>query len=215
MCKDDVTLAIVQATAEVIGSTLKSNLDNYKSEFDVLKLATGSSACATEFILELDGFNAPMVVDLFSKRFHNFVQQYPTRGAAAELHNCDFMDMIYRGFNAISGARKFRAGTGGELVPKISGFAVDLSPILENETVMNPQRYTYPACAITVRFSSLMRLADYPCLLTSEPITATMMTNIIALDKETPGSPVRGCKQCASACLADNKHEYCQWREAV
>ena len=80
---------------------------------------------------------------------------------------------------------------------------------------MNPQRYTYPACAITVRFSSLMRLADYPCLLTSEPITATMMTNIIALDKETPGSPVRGCKQCASACLADNKHEYCQWREAV
>ena len=96
MCKDDVTLAIVQATADVIGNTLTSNLDNYTSEFDVLKLATGSSACATEFILELDGFNAPMVVDLFSKRFHNFVQQYPTRGAAAELHNCDFMDMIYR-----------------------------------------------------------------------------------------------------------------------
>ena len=45
MCKDDVTLAIVQATADVIGNTLTSNLDNYKSEFDVLKLATGSSAC--------------------------------------------------------------------------------------------------------------------------------------------------------------------------
>jgi hypothetical protein len=214
MCKDDVTLAIVQATADVIGNTLTSNLDNYKSEFDVLKLATGSSACATEFILELDGFNAPMVVDLFSKRFHNFVQQYPTRGAAAELHNCDFMDMIYRGFNAISAARKFRAGIGGELVPKINGFAVDLSPILESEIVMNPQRYTYPACAITVRFSSLMRLADYPCLLTSEPITATMMTNIIALNKEAPGSPVRGCKNCA-ACMIDAKHEYCQWKESV
>ena len=215
MCKDDMTLAIVQATAEVIDATLRGNLDNYKTAFDVLKLSTGSSACATEFILELDGFNAPMVVDLFSKRFHNFVQQYPTRGAAAELHNCDFMDMIYRGFNAISGARKFRAGTGGELVPKINGFDVDLSPILASETVMNPQRYTYPACAITVRFSSLMRLADYPCLLTSEPITATMMTNIIALNKEAPGSPVRGCKNCAAASLVDNKHEYCQWREAV
>ena len=47
---------------------------------------------------------------------------------------------------------------------------------------MNPQRYTYPACAITVRFSSLMRLADYPCLLTSEPITATMMTNVVVAD---------------------------------
>ena len=173
MCKDDMTLAIVQATAEVIDATLRNNLDNYKSAFDVLKLSTGSSACATEFILELDGFNA------------------------------------------ISGARKFRAGTGGELVPKINGFDVDLSPILASEIVMNPQRYTYPACAITVRFSSLMRLADYPCLLTSEPITATMMTNIIALNKEAPGSPVRGCKNCAAASLVDNKHEYCQWREAV
>ena len=215
MCKDDMTLAIVQATAEVIENSLRNNLDNYESPFNVLKLSTGASACATECILEMDGFNAPMIVDLFSKRFHNYVQQYPTRGAAAELHNCDFMDMIFRGYNAISKARKTRAGLKEAIVPKIAGFDVDLSPILENEIVMNPQRYTYPACAISVRFSSLMRLADYPCLLTSEPITATMMTNIIALDKGAPGSPVRGCKNCAAASLVDGKHEYCQWREAV
>ena len=215
MCKDDVILSIVMATADVIDSTLRANIDNYKNPFNVLSLATGSSACATEFILELDGFNAPMVVDLLNKRFHNFVQEYPTRGAAAELHNCDFMDMIYRGFGAISEARKARASEKIELVPKINGFDVDLSPILANEFIMNPQRYTYPACAITVRFSSLMRLADYPCLLTSEPITATMMTNLIALDKANPGSPARTCKNCASASLVDNKHEYCQWRESV
>ena len=215
MCKDDMTLAIVQATAEVIENSLRNNLDNYESPFNVLKLSTGASACATECILEMDGFNAPMIVDLFSKRFHNYVQQYPTRGAAAELHNCDFMDMIFRGYNAISKARKTRAGLKEAIVPKIAGFDVDLSPILENEIVMNPQRYTYPACAISVRFSSLMRLADYPCLLTSEPITATMMTNIIALDKGAPGSPVRGCKNCAAASLVDGKHEYCQWREVV
>ena len=215
MCKDDMTLAIVQATAEVIENSLRNNLDNYESPFNVLKLSTGASACATECILEMDGFNAPMIVDLFSKRFHNYVQQYPTRGAAAELHNCDFMDMIFRGYNAISKARKTRAGLKEAIVPKIAGFDVDLSPILENEIVMNPQRYTYPACAISVRFSSLMRLADYPCLLTSEPITATMMTNIIALDKGAPGSPVRGCKNCAAASLVDGKHEYCQWRESV
>ena len=123
--------------------------------------------------------------------------------------------MIFRGYNAISKARKTRAGLKEAIVPKIAGFDVDLSPILENEIVMNPQRYTYPACAISVRFSSLMRLADYPCLLTSEPITATMMTNIIALDKGAPGSPVRGCKNCAAASLVDGKHEYCQWREVV
>ena len=215
MCKDDVTMAIIQATAGVIENSLRNNLDKYKSPFDVLKLSTGASACATEFLLELDGFTAPMVVDMLNKRFHNYVQQYPTRGAAAELHNCDFMDMIHRGSTYISAARKARSSAKIDLVPKVNGFAVDLGAITHNEVLMNPQRYTYPACAITVRFSSLMRLADYPCLLTSEPITATMMTNIIALNKEVPGSPVRGCKQCASACLADNKHEYCQWREAV
>jgi hypothetical protein len=60
-----------------------------------------------------------------------------------------------------------------------------------------------------------MRLADYPCLLTSEPVTATMMTNIIALHKERAASPARVCKDCATAALVDFRHAYCQWREAV
>ena len=214
MCKDDVILAVIQATAKVMEASLKANVDNFKTPYNVLSLATGSTACAAEYILELDGFNAPMVVDLLTKRFHNFVQQYPTRGAAAELHNCDFMDMIYRGYTSINNARKARSSQKIDLVPKAAGFDVDLSAIAENEVLMNPQRYTYPACGITVRFSSLMRLADYPCLLTPEPVTATMMTNIIALNKEVPGSPVRGCKNCAF-CSIDVKHEYCQWKEAV
>ncbi|MCC7557135.1 MAG: DUF2193 domain-containing protein, partial [Methanobacteriaceae archaeon] len=88
MCKDDVTMAIIEATTNVMESTLKNALSEFKSEYDVLSLATGSTACAVEYILELDGFNAPMVVDLLTKRFHNFVQLNPTRGAAAELHNC-------------------------------------------------------------------------------------------------------------------------------
>ena len=50
--------------------------------------------------------------------------------------------------------------------------------------------------------------------LPSEPITATMMTNVIALNPKVPGSPVRGCKNCAF-CSIDVKHEYCQWKEAV
>lgn len=215
MCKDDVIMGIIEATTDVIEKTLNNNLNNYKSEFDVLSLATGSSACATEYMLELDGFDAPMIVDLLTKRYHNFVLQYPNRGAAAELHNCDFMDMIYRGWGYVDKARRMRSSENEKLSPIVAGFKVDLDPIRENEVVMNPQRYTYPACAISVRFSSLMRLADYPCLLTSEPITATMMTNIIALHKEDPASPVRGCKNCASAALVDSRHQYCQWRESV
>lgn len=215
MCKDDMIMGIIEATTDLIDKTLIDNLDNYNSEFDVLSLATGTSAVGVEYILELDGFNAPTIVDLLTKRFHNFVQQYPNRGAAAELHNCDFMDMIYRGWRYTDEARRMRSSENENLQPIVSGFKVNLDPIRNNEVIMNPQRYTYPVCAITVRFSSLMRLADYPCLLTSEPITATLMTNIIALHKEDPASPVRGCKNCASAALVDFRHHYCQWREAV
>ena len=98
MCKDDVIMACIEAATEVMQSTLNRAVSSFKNEYQPLSLATGAAACAVERILELDGFNAPMVVDLLTKRFHNFVQLYPTRSAAAELHNCDFMDMIYRGW---------------------------------------------------------------------------------------------------------------------
>lgn len=215
MCKDDVTMGIIEATTGVMESTLNAALPEFKSEYEILSLATGASACAVEYMLELDGFNAPMVVDLLTKKFHNYVQLYPDRGAAAELHNSDFMDMIYRGWKYLDKARRMKNGSSGPLEPKINRFKVDLNPVHENEVVMNPQRYTYPACAITVRFSSLMRLADYPCLLTSEPVTATLMTNIIALHKESAASPARTCKDCAAASLIDFRHNHCQWREAV
>ena len=215
MCKDDVIMAVIEAVTEVMGSTLNNSLDSFKNEHQPLNLATGAAASAVEYIAELDGFNAIGIVDLLTKRFHNYVQLYPTRGAAAELHNCDFMDMIYRGWKVTDKARRLKNGLGGKLVPRISGFDVDLEPIHRNEVLMNPQRYAYPACAITVRFSALMRLSDYPCLLTSEPVTATMMTNIIALHKEIPASPARVCKNCASAALVDFRHSYCQYREAV
>jgi hypothetical protein len=215
MCKDDVIMAVIEATTDVMDSTINKAADKIKNEYQLLSLATGSSAAAVEYILELDGFNAVMVVDLLTKRFHNYVQLYPTRGAAAELHNCDFMDMIYRGWKLLDKSMRQRNGLGGRLVPKVSGFDIDLEPIHKNEVLMNPQRYAYPACAITVRFSALMRLADYPCLLTSEPVTATIMTKIIALHKETPASPARVCKGCASASLVDFRHAYCQYKEAV
>jgi hypothetical protein len=215
MCKDDVIMAVIEAVTEVMDKTLKAAAPKIKTETEVLSLATGSSASAAEYLLELDGFNAIMVVDMLTKRYHNYVQLYPKRGAAVELHNCDFMDMVYRGWKLVDKARRAKASTAGSLVPKVGGYDVDLSPILKNEVLANPQRYAYPACAMTVRFSAMMRLADYPCLLTSEPVTATLMTNIIALSKEIPAAPARICKDCASAALMDFRHCACQWKEAV
>jgi hypothetical protein len=112
-------------------------------------------------------------------------------------------------------ARRRQNGEGGLLKPKVGGVFVDLGPVHQNEVLMNPQRYAYPACAITVRASAMLRLSDYPCLLTSEPVTATLMTNIIALHKEVPAAPARICKNCASAALVDFRHQYCQWKCAV
>lgn len=215
MCKDDVVMATIEAVTGVMDKTLHAALPDAKSGYQLLDVATGASAAAAEYLLELDGFNAPMIVDLLTKRYHNLVMIRPTRGAAAELHNCDFMDMIYRGWKILDKAGRAKNGSGKPLAARSGGVLIDLSPIHENEVLMNPQRYAYPACAITVRASALMRIADYPCLLTSEPITATMMTNIIALDKETPAAPARACKSCATACLVGSRHQYCQYREAV
>lgn len=208
MAKDDVVMAIIEAVTEVMEKTLRLGLEQgFKSQYDVLSVATGSTAAAVAYILEKDGFTVPMVIDLLTKRFFNYVQQYPNRGAAAELHNCDFLDMIHRGSKIIEVTP---IGAGG----KIKGLPVQLDPIDNNEVLANPQRYTYPACAITVRFSALMRLADFPCLLTSEPVTATLMTNIIALDPKTPGSPARTCKDCA-VCTLIKRHSYCNWKQSV
>ena len=215
MCKDDVIFNTIDAVSHVMEKTLNAAVSKVKSPYQLLNIATGSSAAAAEYLLELDGFNAPMIVDFLTKRYHNLVMLKPTRGSAAELHNCDFMDMIYRGWKIMDKAARIKSSTDKPLSPVVDGIGIDLSPIHENEVLMNPQRYAYPACAITVRTSALMRLADYPCLLTSEPVTATMMTNIIALDKENPAAPVRACKNCATACLSGFRHQYCQYREAV
>ncbi len=215
MCKDDMVMGITEAVTDVMDNTLRQNASKLKNYGQLLSLATGSTAAAAEYILELDGFNGPAVVEFLTRRFHNYVQLYPTRGAAAELHNCDFMDMVFRGWSIMDKARKVKAGSDAALKPTVSGLPIDLSPVDKHDVIQNPQRYVYPACAITVRFAAMMSLADFPCMLTSEPVTATMMTNLIALDKKTAAAPVRACKNCASASCVDFRHQYCQYRNAV
>jgi hypothetical protein len=182
MFKDDMVFAVYEAVTKVYENTLKRGLDQdaYKSEWDVLSVATGAGACAVAYILWLDSFTVPMVVDLLVKRFHNYAAMNPGRGAADELHNVDFMDILKRGAHILYA---------GEA--KIKKIPVDLGPIQKHEVIMNPQRYTYPACAITQRFAALMTLADYPCFLTTECVTATLMTNIIALSPDVPAAPAR------------------------
>jgi hypothetical protein len=221
MFKDDMVFNIYDAVTQVYENTLKKGLemDAFKSEWDVLSVATGAGACAVAYILWLDSFTVPMVIDLFNKRFHNYAAMNPGRGEADELHNADFIDILKRGENILEIEPK---GSGA----KIKGIPVDLTPIQNNEVIMNPQRYTYPACAITQRFAALMSLSDYPCFLTTECVTATIMTNIAALAPAKVNAPARTCKDCATTDLIKRNVPYikaygaeakglCQWDVAV
>ncbi len=209
MCKDDVTMAIIEAVTQVLDGTLKAGLETgFKNEYAVLRAATGSTAAATAYILEKDGFSVPMVIDLLSKRYYSFINKNPARGAAAELHNVDFMDMLNRGAKIIDPIHLGRKA-------KVTGIELDFTPIDKHEVLANPQRYTYPACAITVRFSSLMRLADFPCLLTSEPVTATLNTHVTALHPKDLIAPLRARKFCAVSTWMPSRCTYCQWYKAV
>lgn len=192
MFKDDMAFGIYESVMGVFENTLRRGLDEnaYQNPYNVLSVATGAPACATAYILWQDSFTAPMVVDMFNKRFHNYAVMNPKRGEADELHNADFIDILSRG-ESILDIKPI--GSGG----KVAGVQVDLTPVDNHEVVMNPQRYTYPACAITQRFAALMSLSDFPCYLTPECTTATLMTNIIALNPTKPGSPLRACKDCA------------------
>ncbi|MBL3593406.1 MAG: DUF2193 domain-containing protein [Synergistaceae bacterium] len=221
MFKSDMVFGIYESVMGVFENTLKKALAEgaFKSEYDVLTVATGAPAAATAYILWKDSFTVPMVVDLLTKRFHNYAAMNPKRGEADELHNVDFMDILVRG-EQILDIHPLGAGA------KIKGVAIDFSPIDEHEVVSNPQRYTYPACAISQRFAALMAMADFPCFLTPECTTATLMTNVIALNPDKPGAPVRFCKGCAvtslikrnvpfvKGCLQGD-NGYCEWHLTV
>ncbi len=198
MAKDDVVMDVLSAVTDVMEATLTKGLKEglIKSEYDVLTAAGRSLAGAVAFILEMDGFSPEAVIQLLTMRFFNYIVQNPTRapfGVAAELHNVDFLDLIARGADVIK-PKPF--GRNGEV---LKGLMIDLSPIRKHETLMNPQRYAYPGTSITVRFSALMRLADFPCLLTSEPVTATVNTYIVALHPEAPIAPPPISKACATS----------------
>jgi hypothetical protein len=221
MFKDDMSFGIYEAVMGVFENTLKRGLaeNAYKSEWDVLAVATGAPACAAAYILWLDSFTVPMVIDLLNKRFYNYAAMHPDRGEADELHNVDTIDILMRGEEILE--PKPRGGGG-----KVKGIKVDLSPVDNHPIVMNPQRYTYPACAITQRFAALMHMADFPCYMTPECVTATLMTNAVALNPDRPGAPVRGCKNCAVCTLVKRNapmvtgrlkgaQGYCEWQNAV
>jgi hypothetical protein len=164
-------------------STLNRGLENgFSSEYAPLSLAVGTGAAGMAYEFLLDYMPIPSVIELLVNRFHNMVAMNPNRDSAAELHNVDLIMSIWRGWNIL---KPKPLGKGGE----VGGVKIDLSPIDNHEVLANIHRYTYPPCAITQRVGTMLKFADFPCLLTSEPVTATMLTHVVSLHPETAIAP--------------------------
>jgi hypothetical protein len=183
--QDPIIMAIFEAHTAALESTLNRGLEQgFKNEYGPVGLAVGTGAVLMAYEFLLDYMPIPSVIELLVNRFHNMVAMNPNRDSAAELHNVDMMMSIWRGWNIL---KPKPLGKGGE----IDGVKVDLSPVDKHEVLANIHRYTYPPCAITQRVGAMFKFADFPCLLTSEPVTATMLTHVVALHPETASFPYR------------------------
>ena len=183
--QDPIIMAIFEAHTKVFENTLQRGLDKgFDSEYGPLSLVTGTGAASMAYEFLLDYMPINSVIELLVNRFHNMVAMNPARDSAAELHNVDMMMSIWRGWNIL---KPKPLGKGGEL----GGVKIDFSPIDSHDVLANLHRYTYPPCAITQRAGTMFKFADFPCLLTSEPVTATMLTHVVSLHPESALAPFR------------------------
>ncbi len=181
--QDPIVMAMMEAHTDVLGNTLQRGLDQgFSSEYGPISLAVGTGAAGMAYEFMLDYMPIDSVVELLVNRFHNMVAMNPDRGMAAELHNVDLIMSIWRGWNIL---KPKPLGQGGE----INGVEIDFSPIDTHEVLANIHRYTYPPCAITQRVGAMFKFGDFPCLLTPEPVTATMLTHVVSLHPEAAIAP--------------------------
>jgi hypothetical protein len=182
--QDPIVMAIIEAHTAAFESTFNRGLEaGFKNEYGPIGLAVGAGAAMMAYEFVKDYMPIPSVIELLVNRFHNMVLMNPNRDSAAELHNVDMIMSIHRGWNIL---KPKPLGKGGE----VGGVAVDFGPIDSHDVLANIHRYTYPPCAITQRVGAMFKFADFPCLLTSEPVTATMMTHAVSLHPEVAMAPL-------------------------
>jgi hypothetical protein len=192
MAQDPIIMAMLEAHTEALENTLRLGLEKgYKNEYAVMSTASNTMAGLMAYELVKDYVPIPLFIQFLVDRFHNMVTMNPNRGAAAELHNVDMIMSVHRGWQIMK--PKAIGGKGGEA----GGVPIDFKPLDNHPVLRDIHQYTYPPCAITQRAGAIFKLSDFPCLLTSEPVSATLMTHIAALHKEIPIAPVRFDKDWA------------------
>jgi hypothetical protein len=201
LCKGDIEMAILESLTEAYESTIKKAEKNGRlgkpSEIPTWEVTAAGAA----HIMRLDGFTSEMVNDLFMRRYFNLLLENPKK-FEYECMNDEFVSFLSQGEHLIE---KPPTGLGGQ----IHGVKIDLQPIDDNEVLKNPQRYSWPECPITARFSGLLRFADDPFHLYSDPMICLYGTELIALAPQKPYLPFFYCKQCPSAKLMPSRCKYC------
>jgi hypothetical protein len=199
ICKDDMAMAIFEAVSKVLISTLNRGIKDKKIEGHFIPVSDITAAAAA-YILRMDGFSSNMVLDLMLKRFYNLSSR--RSNPLAEDLIPEFLDFLARGERIVERAP---LGCGG----KVGKLEIDFSPIIENEVIQSPEKYSFPANPLTARFSSLMKFADDPFHLESDPSLAVLLTNLIALSPDKPILPLSRCKGCSLSRAIPSRCKHC------
>ncbi|MCK4478213.1 DUF2193 family protein [Candidatus Bathyarchaeota archaeon] len=201
LCKSDIEMAILESLTHALENTIEKAKLKHKLKNPYEIPASEVTAAGAAYIMQLDGFTSEMLNDLFLKRFYNLLLKNPKK-FRYECMNGEFVNFLTRGEHYIE---KPPVGLGGQ----IYGITIDLSAIDDNEVLQNPQRYGWPECPITTRFAGLLRFADEPFHLISDPLICLYATELIALNPSEPYLPFLYCKQCALAKLLPYRCKYC------
>jgi hypothetical protein len=199
ICKDDLAMAILESVTGVLINTLKKGKGKIKRPFQIP--ISDITAAASMYIMRMDGFSERNISDLMLKRFYNLALQRRDILLTEDLIP-EFLDFLARGEKIISGMPVGKSR-------KIGGLEIDFSPIDKNETIQSPERYSFPACPLTARLSSLLKFADDPFHLESDPSLSAFLTNVMALNPKRAMLPVSRCKKCSLSKAIPQRCKYC------
>ena len=117
------------------------------------------TATASAYILSLDGFTADDVDLLIQRRHRRLITRQPSAYQREDMNEL-FVQYLRTGEEILASSPD---------KPVAQGVPVDLSPILTDPILQDPASYTWGQLPVTVRFSTMMKFADEPFILITDP----------------------------------------------
>jgi hypothetical protein len=199
--KGDMEYAILRALTGCLERTLEGAVERGLLRGVETVPTWQVTASASAYIMRLDGFTSHMILELLERRFRNLALGRPS----TYMRECMCVEFT----NFLRWGERFIEAPPRGFGCRVNGVKIDLTAVDEDEVLSNPQRYTWPECPITVRFSSLLKFADEPFHLYSDPAICLYMTEAISLKPEESRLPLKICKECSQTTYLPNMCKYC------